>query len=194
MSMQKMTKELFNKKYGKWIDKMYKDHLYPFVVLSNRDIAEYIGVTPEQVGYYFKKGFLNRDKDFRQLFNDTRDMSISSIAEYIEKSYTFVRRHYIRLYGENKFNKKQREFSCKNRVKDVIKVGRKEGYIRYKYQRLLKFLYTYKSITTTKLNDMFGSKRVYYSLFKTLKQKGYDIKVEQIDRYEFKYTLNKNNK
>ena len=187
MAMPKMTKELFNKKYRKWINKMYQDYQYPLVVLTNIDIAEYLGVSHEQVTTFFKRGFLNRDKDFRQLFNDTKDMSISSIADYIGKSYLFVRKHYKRLYGQKKYDKKQREYSCKYKTERITTQGRQEGYIRYKYQRLLKYLYTYKSITTSKLKDMFGSKKVYFYLLKNLKQKGYNIEVKMLERYEYEY-------
>ena len=187
MAMPKMTKERFNKKYEKWINKMYQDYPYPLVVLTNIDIAEYLGVSNEQVTTFFKRKLLNRDKDFRQLFNDTKDMSVSSIADYVGKSYIYIKKHYIRIYGQKKYDAKQKEYSCKHAPKELLQQGRKEGYVKYKYQRLLKYLYTYKSITTSKLKDMFGSKKVYFYLIKNLKQKGYVIEARMLERYEYEY-------
>ena len=187
MAPPKMTKEMFEIKYGRWINKMYEEHPYPLITLTNADIAEYLGVSNEQITYYLKKRFLDKDEEFKRLFNDTHDMSISSIADYIGKSYLFVRKHYIRIYGQKRYDAKQKEYSCKYSPKAMLQQGRQPGYVKYKYQRLLKYLYTYKSITTTKLVDMFGSKKVYFSLLKYLKNQGYEIITKQIGRYEFEY-------
>jgi len=186
MAGHKLTKELFNERYGKWIDKMYKDYFYPLVSLNNMEIAEYLGVSRETITKFFKLGYLNREQEFIDMFKDYEELSFNIMAQNVEKSEVYLRRHYRRIYGTRLYKIKCKATDPRTTERSK-KVGRNSGYVRYLWQRLHKYLYTYKRIDTNKLIGIFGSKQVYYNLFKALKAKGYIIETRRIDGYNFEY-------
>ena len=184
MATPRLTKELFDSRYGKWIDKLHKEYFYPLVSLNNMQIADYIGVTRETVGKFVKLGYLNREEEFKQMFEEYKDLSFNLISENVYRSEIMLRRKYKQMYGERQY-----KIKCKltdpRSTRRSKSIGRSAGYIRYLWQRLLKYLYTYKRIDTNRLTEIFGSKQIYYSLFKTLRSKGYIIECRRINSFNF---------